>query len=111
MRVEPSIVSLDVIAANASLTRSEKQPGVSSGSSVKDAVVIASAERSAVNRPEGGVTTEGENLSAARSLIKDAGAAQEILAFAKKNILLQADVSIRGQANLDRESVLELLRQ
>jgi flagellin len=50
-----------------------------------------------------------ENLSAANSRIRDADLAQEVSDLTKNNILLQAGISVLGQANQSAQASLKLL--
>ncbi len=50
-----------------------------------------------------------ENLSAANSRIRDADLAQEVSDMTKNNILMQAGVSVLGQANNQAQAALKLL--
>jgi flagellin len=50
-----------------------------------------------------------ENLSAANSRIRDADLAQEVSDMTKNNILMQAGISVLGQANSQAQSALKLL--
>ncbi len=50
-----------------------------------------------------------ENLSAANSRIRDADLAQEVSDMTKNNILMQAGISVLGQANQQAQSALKLL--
>jgi flagellin len=50
-----------------------------------------------------------ENLSAANSRIRDADLAQEISEMTKNNILMQAGISVLGQANNQAQASLKLL--
>jgi len=50
-----------------------------------------------------------ENLSAANSRIRDADLATEVSDMTKSNILMQAGISVLGQANNQAQSVLKLL--
>jgi len=50
-----------------------------------------------------------ENLSAARSRIRDADFAQETTSLTRNQILQQAGVSILSQANAQAQGVLALL--
>lgn len=52
-----------------------------------------------------------ENLSAARSTLKDADMAEEMAGLTKNQILVQASSAMVGQANLIPQSVLRLLRE
>ena len=51
-----------------------------------------------------------ENITAAESRIRDTDMADEITAFTKNNILLQASQSMLAQANAVPQSVLSLLQ-
>jgi flagellin len=50
-----------------------------------------------------------ENLSAANSRIRDADMAEEVSEMAKQNILMQAGISVLGQANSTAQASLKLL--
>ncbi len=50
-----------------------------------------------------------ENLSAANSRIRDADLAQEVSEMTKNNILMQAGISVLGQANQSSQAALKLL--
>jgi flagellin len=50
-----------------------------------------------------------ENLSAANSRIRDADLAEEVSSMTKQNILMQAGISVLGQANNQAQSALKLL--
>jgi flagellin len=50
-----------------------------------------------------------ENLSAANSRIRDADLAQEVSEMTKQNILMQAGISVLGQANNQAQAALKLL--
>jgi flagellin len=50
-----------------------------------------------------------ENLSAANSRIRDADLALEVSDMTKNNILMQAGISVLGQANAQSQSALKLL--
>ena len=51
-----------------------------------------------------------ENLSAANSRIRDADVAEEVSEMTKNNILMQAGISVLGQANNTNMSTLKLLQ-
>ena len=55
------------------------------------------------------LTISDENLSAANSRIRDADLAQEVSEMTKNNILMQAGISVLGQANQTSQSALKLL--
>ena len=50
-----------------------------------------------------------ENLSAANSRIRDADLAEEVSEMTKNNILMQAGISVLGQANQSAQAALKLL--
>ena len=50
-----------------------------------------------------------ENMAAANSRIRDADLAEEVSEMTKNNILMQAGVSVLGQANNSVQSALKLL--
>ncbi len=50
-----------------------------------------------------------ENMTAANSRIRDADLAEEVSEMTKNNILMQAGISVLGQANQSAQSVLKLL--
>ena len=50
-----------------------------------------------------------ENLSAANSRIRDADLALEVSEMTKNNILMQAGISVLGQANQQSQAALKLL--
>ncbi len=51
-----------------------------------------------------------ENLTAAESRIRDTDMAEEMMAFTKNNVLVQAAQSMLAQANMQPQSVLQLLQ-
>ena len=51
-----------------------------------------------------------ENLSASESRIRDTDMAQEMVAFTRHQILMQAGVAMLSQANSVPQTVLQLLR-
>jgi len=55
------------------------------------------------------ISISDENLSSAQSRIKDADMAEEASELTKNNILMQAGVSVLGQANATSQAVLKLL--
>jgi flagellin len=55
------------------------------------------------------ISISDENLSAANSRIRDADLAQEVSDMTKNNILMQAGISVLGQANQSAQSALKLL--
>lgn len=54
--------------------------------------------------------TTAENLSASESRIRDVDMAQEMMEFTKNNILSQASQAMLAQANMQPQSVLQLLQ-
>jgi flagellin len=57
-----------------------------------------------------GVDIAAENMTAAESQIRDANMAQQMVQFAKDQILLQANTAMLAQANSQNQAVLQLLR-
>ena len=55
------------------------------------------------------LSVSDENLSAANSRIRDADLAQEVSDMTKNNILMQAGISVLGQANNQSQMALKLL--
>lgn len=55
------------------------------------------------------IATNEENMTAANSRIRDADLAEEVSEMTKNNILMQAGISVLGQANNSAQSVLKLL--
>lgn len=55
------------------------------------------------------ISISDENLSAAQSRIRDADMAEEASELTKSNILLQAGISVLGQANSTSQAALKLL--
>jgi flagellin len=56
-----------------------------------------------------GVAIASENLQAAESRIRDVDMASEMVQFAKDSILSQAGTAMLAQANMQTQSVLQLL--
>ena len=56
-----------------------------------------------------GVDIAAENIQSARSRIRDANMAEEMVKFSKDQILRQSTVSMLAQANLKNQGVLQLL--
>lgn len=84
---------------------------------IKDAIDTVSSQRGALgavqNRLEHtinnlGVTTE--NITAAESRIRDTDMAEEMMAYTKNNILVQAAQAMLAQANTVPQGVLQLLQ-
>jgi flagellin len=50
-----------------------------------------------------------ENLSTANSRIRDTDMAEEVSEMTKQNVLMQAGISVLGQANATNQSALKLL--
>jgi flagellin len=55
------------------------------------------------------ISINEENMTAANSRIRDADLAEEVSEMTKNNILMQAGISVLGQANQSAQSVLKLL--
>ena len=83
---------------------------------INNAIEQVSAERSKLgaiqNRLEHTINnlgTSAENLQAAESRIRDLDMAAEMMEFTKNNILQQAATAMLAQANMQPQSVLQLL--
>jgi hypothetical protein len=103
MRVNPGIVSLDAITKTNGTRRVERSSGNRQGYGAADSVDV-----SGFKPYEANLAAEPENLHAANSLINDAKIAKSILNLAKLGIVLNADASVKGQANMNQESIMEL---
>lgn len=83
---------------------------------IDEATDYLNAERSDIgayqNRMEHAIANNentSENLQAAESLLRDADMAEEMVAYTKDNILLQASQAMLSQANAAPSRILELL--
>lgn len=83
---------------------------------IDEATDYLSAERSDIgayqNRMEHAIANNentSENLQAAESLLRDADMAEEMVAYTKDNILIQASQAMLSQANAAPSRILELL--
>ena len=56
-----------------------------------------------------GIDVGAENLQASESRIRDANIAEEVVEFAKNQILIQSSTAMLAQANVKSQSVLQLL--
>ena len=56
-----------------------------------------------------GIAIASENLAASESLIRDVNIADEIVDFVRNQILVQSNTSVLAQANVQAQSVLQLL--
>ena len=95
---------------------STKQAAQTSLSVLDDAISQVSKVRSDLgamqNRLQSTINNLGvndENMSAANSRIRDADIAEEVSEMTKNNILMQAGISVLGQANQSSQAVLKLL--
>lgn len=84
---------------------------------IDDAIKDVSSERAKLgamqNRLEHTINnlgTTSENLSASESRIRDVDMAKEMMEFTKNNILSQASQAMLAQANMQPQSVLQLLQ-
>ena len=84
---------------------------------IADAVAKVSSQRSALgaiqNRLEHTINNLDnvvENTTTAESRIRDTDMAEEMVAYSKNNILLQAGQSMLAQANQSNQGVLSLLQ-
>lgn len=84
---------------------------------IDDAIATVSSQRAALgamqNRLEHTINnlgTTSENLAASESRIRDVDMAKEMMEFTKNNILSQASQAMLAQANMQPQSVLQLLQ-
>lgn len=84
--------------------------------SLDDAIDRVSKQRASLgasqNRLEhtvSNLTTTGENLTEAKSRIRDVDMAEEMMTFTKNNIISQAATAMLAQANQSPQSILQLL--
>jgi flagellin len=84
---------------------------------INDSIVTVSAERSKLgamqNRLEhtiANLDTSAENMQASEGRIRDVDMAKEMMEFTKNNILSQAAQAMLAQANMQPQSVLQLLQ-
>jgi flagellin len=110
---EMSVQSLSLSSIDVST-----QQGAETAMTVLDnAISVVSTERSKLgafqNRLEHTINnlgTSSENLTAAESRIRDVDMAKEMMEFTKNNILSQAAQAMLAQANMQPQSVLQLLQ-
>lgn len=95
---------------------SSQESSVDSLDFIDKALDYLSAERSDIgayqNRMEHAIANNentSENLQAAESLLRDADMAEEMVAYTKDNILIQAAQAMLSQANAAPSRILELL--
>ncbi|MDR1482454.1 MAG: hypothetical protein LBI74_07505 [Synergistaceae bacterium] len=103
MRVIPFIVSLDGISKSNGAKHAERSVVSSREFGAADNVEVSSHKIVEVDNAVG-----PENLNAADSLINDANILKNLLDFAKREIISNADTSLRGQANMSQQSIMEL---
>lgn len=84
---------------------------------IKDAINIVSTNRANLgglqNRLDhtiNNLSVTEENMTAAESRIRDVDMAKEMMAFTKNNVLTQAAQAMLAQANMQPQSVLQLLQ-
>ena len=84
---------------------------------VKNAINTISMERAQLgaqqNRLEytiDDLNTTHENMSAAKSRIKDADISKEMMGYTQNNVLMQSAQSMLAQANTQPQNVLQLLQ-
>lgn len=95
---------------------STKQGAQTSLSVIDDALVRVNSIRADLGAMQNrlastinNLSISDENLSAANSRIRDADFAEEVSEMTKNNILMQAGISVLGQANTTNQSALKLL--
>ena len=124
--VELNVASMksDAIGADDTDTiKSLENTGVSTQDAAKDALAVIDGAINAVSSQRGGLgalqnrleytinnlTATSENLTAAESRIRDTDMAKEMMEYTKYSILQQASQAMLAQANVQPQSVLQLL--
>ncbi len=113
-----TVQDMDATALGVANVQLTTQAGANSAiTTIDKAINTVSAQRAALgamqNRLEHTINnlgTSSENLSAAESQIRDVDMAEEMSAYTKNNILVQAATSMLAQANQQPQSVLSLLQ-
>ncbi len=113
-----TVQDMDATALGLANVQLTTQAGANSAiTTIDNAINTVSAQRAALgamqNRLEHTINnlgTSSENLSAAESQIRDVDMAEEMSAYTKNNILVQAATSMLAQANQQPQSVLSLLQ-
>jgi flagellin len=113
-----SINNMDAASLGVDEINLETQEGADAAiKTIDDAISKVSSQRAALgamqNRLEHTINnlgTAAENLTAAESRIRDVDMAKEMMEFTKNNILSQASQAMLAQANLQPQSVLQLLQ-
>lgn len=116
---DPGAADINVVALGINLTNVADKTGAQNSLAAVDgaisSVTAIRAEFGAMqNRLQSIVSNiliSKENLSAANSRIRDADMAEETTELTKNNILMQAGVSVLGQANTTIKTALNLLGQ
>ncbi len=113
-----SINNMDAASLGVDEINLETQEGADAAiKTIDDAISKVSSQRAALgamqNRLEHTINnlgTAAENLTAAESRIRDVDMAKEMMEFTKNNILSQASQAMLAQANMQPQSVLQLLQ-
>ena len=113
-----SINNMDAASLGVDEINLETQEGADAAiKTIDDAISKVSSQRAALgamqNRLEHTINnlgTAAENLTAAESRIRDVDMAKEMMEFTKNSILSQASQAMLAQANLQPQSVLQLLQ-
>ncbi len=111
------ISNMDATALGVNAVDLSTQGGADSAiGTIDGAITTVSTERAKLgayqNRLEHTIANLGvasENLTAAESRIRDVDMAEEMMAFTKNQILMQAGTAMLAQANIKPQSVLQLL--
>jgi flagellin len=77
---------------------------------ISDERAVLGAQQNRLEHTINNLSTTAENLTAAESRIRDVDMAKEMMEFTKNNILTQAAQAMLAQANMQPQSVLQLLR-
>ena len=111
-RADATVESLNLAGESVS-TKPGAQMGLSAIDDALNRVSSIRADLGAIqNRMQSTIQNlaiADENLSAANSRIRDTDMAEEVSEMTKNNILMQAGVSVLGQANAMNQSALKLL--
>ncbi len=123
--VELNVASMksDAIGTEDTKIDTLAEDGVSTQDAAKDALAVIDGAINAVSSQRGGLgalqnrleytinnlTATSENLTAAESRIRDTDMAKEMMEYTKYSILQQASQAMLAQANVQPQSVLQLL--
>lgn len=110
-------IAVDAVATGGAASLATRTGADQAITIINTAIEDVSAERAKLgamqNRLEHTINnlgTTSENLSASESRIRDVDMAKEMMEFTKNNILSQASQAMLAQANMQPQSVLQLLQ-